>query len=144
MFLTSLSTIQAKLVSILVVVIVLIGTHAGVWYFGYQKGKDSYKAGVLEATVETLINNAKDLADQQARFNDSVTQLNNRLDEHGQTVKIINTNMEKELEKAAYRNTSIPDSGMQLLTNNANALNSKRVPRSPASKVPAPTNTDKK
>ena len=126
--LTWLATAKTKIISALVVFFATIAIVGGFTYWGYKLGYAASKVDQLEATVTKLEDHAKELATQQAEFNDSVTALNTSLTENNKTVKIITTNTEREIEKPVYHTTVVPASGMQLLADNATELNAKRIP----------------
>lgn len=95
---------------------------------GFDQGKASVTAQLLEKNLEQLKNHSIALADQQKAFNDGVSKLNQQLADHSQTTKIIHTNTEKEIAKPLYIDVCIPSSGVQLITEATRTLNSKRVP----------------
>lgn len=129
------ASIQLKLIILLGSILLLITTHVVVGYVWYEKGINSSDRKILTETVKQLETHQADLAKQQNEFNKSVEDLNKKLDSHTQTVKIINTNTEHEIAKIVYRDTLVPDTGMQLLADNASALNAKRVPIGGTNKV---------
>lgn len=133
--------LKANIIKILCIVVALGLSHGAVAWWSYNKAQDIMRADILENTVDQLQDHAKELAKQQASFNDSVVELNKRLSTHSQTVKIINNNVEREIEKLVYRNILVPASGMYLIADNANILNSNRVSRSTISKMSGNSNT---
>lgn len=143
-FLASLNpaVIQTKFIAATAIVLTLVATHGGVALWAYTKAEASAKTEVLESTIVHIQDHAKNLAEQQAKFNDSVGLLNKNLNDHTKTVKIITTVVEKEIEKPFYNTTIIPSSGMQLIASNANQLNSKRIPNGTSSSVSGSSATD--
>lgn len=93
---------------------------------GFDQGKASVTTQLLEKNLEQLKNHSIALADQQKAFNDGVSKLNQQLTDHSQTTKIIHTNTEKEILKPIYLEVCFPSSGVKLLSETAQTLNSKR------------------
>lgn len=129
------ASLYLKIAKILGAILLVIAILTGVYYAGYQKGMATCQISVMDSTITKLEDHAKELANQQANFNESVESLNKTLADHTQTTKIINTNVEKEVEKIVYRNILVPSSGMFVLADNASTLNSKRISRSPIGEV---------
>lgn len=121
-----LLTLKTKLIILLGSIIVLSLAGWGAYFYGYDKGYASYETKNLKATIEALEKNAETLLAQQARFNESISALNTRLDNQKQTVKVITTNTEREISKPVYTETVVPDTGIQLMIDNANKLNAIR------------------
>lgn len=134
----------SKLVIILTVLLAIIGAVCGVSYVSYEKGYQAKEREDLQTIVNTLNGKISDLVAQQEIFNNNVKALNMTLANHSQTVKIINTVTEKEIEKPVYRDTPVPATGMQLLSNNATSLNSARTTRSGDGKVSTTPRTSSK
>ncbi len=137
----SLTSMQSKVVFSLVVVALLVISHVSVGYVWYFKGKSASDKEILTNTISQFETYQKELSKQQETFNKNVDDLNKKLANHSQTVKVITNNTEREIEKVVYRDTIVPPSGMQLLANNADSLNAKRVPDSEPSEVQPSTTT---
>ena len=140
----SFSGLQSKVALSIAIFAFLVVSHVGVGYVGYLKGKTSLDKDILTNTINQINTHQQELSKQQETFNKNVDNLNNTLSTNTQTVKIITNNTEREIEKTVYRDTVVPSSGMQLLADNASALNAKRVPDSALSKVQTTTNTETK
>ena len=140
----SFSGLQSKVALSIAIFAFLVVSHVGVGYVWYVKGKSSVDKDNLTNTINQINTHQQELSKQQETFNKNVDNLNNTLSTHAQTVKIITNNTEREIEKTVYRDTVVPSSGMQLLADNASALNAKRVPGSALSKVQTTTNTETK
>jgi len=110
----------------IVFIILLITASSLSYYMGRSDGKLIVERKVNEENIKALRQNSIELVEQQQVFNESVTALNNALSKHSQTVKIIQTNTLKEIEKPMYREV-VPESGYQLIMDSAIALNEKRV-----------------
>ncbi len=110
----------------IVFIILLITASSLSYYMGRSDGKLIVERKVNEENIKALRQNSIELVEQQQVFNESVTALNNALSKHSQTVKIIQTNTLKEIEKPMYREV-VPESGYQLIMDSAIALNDKRV-----------------
>lgn len=112
--------------------LLLVGTNTATYYMansiGFEQGEASVKTKLLEASISDLKNHTIALTEQQKAFNEGVAKLNKDLADHSQTVKIIQTNTEKEIEKPVYIDICIPSSGVQLITDSARTFNTKRVP----------------
>lgn len=137
----SFSGLQSKVALSIAIFAFLVVSHVGVGYVWYVKGKSSVDKDILTNTINQINTHQQELSKQQETFNKNVDNLNNTLSTNTQTVKIITNNTEREIEKTVYRDTVVPSSGMQLLANNADSLNAKRVPDSALSKVQLSTTT---
>ncbi len=140
----SFSGLQSKVALSIAIFAFHVVSHVGVGYVWYVKGKSSVDKDILTNTINQINTHQQELSKQQETFNKNVDNLNNTLSTNTQTVKIITNNTEREIEKTVYRDTVVPSSGMQLLADNASALNAKRVPGSALSKVQTTTNTETK
>ena len=127
--------LYVKAIVALSTVLIIVGAYFLGHWIGHDAGFASCNTSVLENNITKLTDHAKDLATQQATFNESVDALNKHLADHSQTTQIINTRVEKEVAKNIYRDIIVPVSGMQLLADNANTLNSKRMAISPAGEL---------
>lgn len=131
----------------LISIATLITTSVSFYYIGktagFDAGQNHVEKQLLEKNIVDLRQQTIDLVENQKIFNDGVAKLNKELSEHAQTVKIINTNTEKELEKIVYRDTIIPSTGVQLIADNAKALNANRISRSAVGKVPSDSTNSK-
>lgn len=137
----SLVSIRSKVVFSLAVVALLLISHVSIGYIFYFKGKSASEKEILTNTISHFETYQKELSKQQETFNKNVDDLNKKLANHSQTVKVITNNTEREIEKVVYRDTIVPPSGMQLLADNADSLNAKRIPDSKPSEVQLSTNT---
>lgn len=124
---TDTISLKNKVVEYLAIFGILCASHFIVGIFCYKEGENSKSAENSIAVISQLKEHQRTLITQQKEFNESVSGLNNKLQGHNETVKIITKNVEKEIEKPVYRDTIVPPDGMQLLANNASSLNSKRV-----------------
>lgn len=120
--------IKTKIIIGLVLTVGLTATHGYVGYKMYKMGQDVLEKQYLEETIRKKAEHETELADQRVRYEDSVVELNKKLSDFSATVKVINKTVEKEIEKPVYINTIVPASGLHLLANTANELNSKRIP----------------